>query len=139
MKLPQHDPDGFIEFWTLWRPHMRHTDGRGKAREPYRKQLLRGAEPTDIIDGAKAYLRHHKSLPTQKQEFIPLASSWLNAESYSDWCEQERDYQARLAETQDRRSAPPPKPIEQPVQAPHEDRAAIAKRVFEKYGVGGVH
>lgn len=98
MKVRTEEPEGFAEFWAAWRPHMRHTDGRGDARERYRKELLRGADPQDIIDGARGFLRHLQSLPKDDQRFIPLAATWLHKQSYADWCEQERDYQRRLSE-----------------------------------------
>ncbi|MBZ9873101.1 hypothetical protein LB542_19830 [Mesorhizobium sp. BR1-1-9] len=74
---------------------MRRTDGRGDARETYRKHILKGALPADIIDGAKAFLR---DVPEKDRPYIPLASSWMNKESYLDWCEKERAFQQRLAD-----------------------------------------
>lgn len=128
MKVKTQEPEGFDSFWQIWRPHMRHTDGRGDARERYRKELLKGAEPEDIIDGAKAYIRHLLSLPKDKQEFIPLAATWLHKQSFLDWCEHERTYQAHMAEIAARKAAERPQPIPEPT----EDRAAIARRVYER-------
>lgn len=91
----RQEPEGFAEFWDVWRPHMRHTDGRGDARERYRKELLKGSEPQDIIDGAKAFLRNWVTLPKDEQKYIPLAATWLHKESYADWCEKERAFQVR--------------------------------------------
>lgn len=95
MKAPNQEPTGFSEFWAVWRPMMRRSDGRGDARETYRKHILKGAEPADMIDGAKAFLR---DIPEKDRPYIPLAASWLNKEAYLDWCEKERAYQAKLAE-----------------------------------------
>ncbi len=92
---PIQEPEGFADFWTVWRPHMRRTDGRGDARDTYRKHILRGADPADIIDGAKAFLR---DVPEKDKPYIPLAASWLNKESYLDWCEKERAFQLWQAE-----------------------------------------
>lgn len=100
MKVKTPEPEGFHDFWAAWMPLRRKNDGRGDAREAYRKQLLRGAEPADILDGAKAYLR---SLTDRDKSYIPLAATWLNREAYADWCEQERQFQARLAEIQERK------------------------------------
>jgi hypothetical protein len=92
----KHEDDPFFaEFWSAWRPFMRKNDGRGEARTTYRKHILAGAEPADIIDGAKAYLR---SLTERDKPYIPLAATWLNRCAYEDWAEQERDYRKRLAE-----------------------------------------
>lgn len=93
-KVRTPEPDGFLEFWTLWRPYMRRTDGRGDARDTYRKHILNGADPADIIDGAKAFLRE---LPEKDRPYIPLAASWLNKEAYADWCDRERTFQAHMA------------------------------------------
>ena len=95
MKIKEQEPEGFPQFWSEWRPFMRKNDGRGEARATYRKHILAGAEPADIIDGAKAYLR---SLTEREKPYIPLAATWLNREAYADWAEQEREYQKRLAE-----------------------------------------
>ena len=92
MKAREQEPEGFEEFWNCWRPHMRHTDGRGDARKAYRKHVLEGAEPADIIDGAKAFLR---SLSERDKPYIPLAASWINKEAYADWAEKEREFQRR--------------------------------------------
>lgn len=135
MKAREQEPEGFSAFWTEWRPYMRHTDGRGDARDRYRKELLRGADPLDILDGAKGYLRHLTSLPKEKQDFIPLAATWLHKQSYADWCDRERAYQARLAEAQARRATPAPRPAPEPVVAETEDRAAIVRRVYERQGI----
>ncbi len=92
-KVRTPEPEGFIEFWAAWQPMARHTDGRGLAREAFRKQILNGAEPQDIIDGAKWFLRGVKD-----KQYVPLSATWLNREPWPDLCGQERAYQARMAE-----------------------------------------
>lgn len=98
-KVKQAEPEGFPEFWAIWRPHRRHTDGRGDARNAYRKHILNGADPQDIIDGATGFFRFMKEAD---KPYVPLAASWLNKEAYPDWAEQERDYQRRLVERAER-------------------------------------
>lgn len=93
VRIPE--PEGFSEFWSIWLPHARHTDGRGLARETFRRHLLNGAMPEDIIDGARWFLR---SMTDRDRQYVPLASTWLNREAYIDLCEKERAYQARLNE-----------------------------------------
>lgn len=93
VRIPE--PEGFAEFWSIWLPHARHTDGRGLARETFRRHLLNGAMPEDIIDGARWFLR---SMTDRDRQYVPLASTWLNREAYIDLCEKERAYQARLNE-----------------------------------------
>jgi hypothetical protein len=97
-KASGQEPDGFAEYWAAWMPYRRKNDGRGEARICYRKHILAGAEPADIIDGARGYLR---SLTAAEKPYIPLAATWLNREAYLDWCDQERAYQKRLAERQE--------------------------------------
>jgi len=106
-KLKVHEPEGFPEFWQCWRPHMRHTDGRGEARERYRKKLLEGAEPQDIIDGAKGFIQF---MPEKDKAYIPLAASWLNKEAYLDWCDRWRAYQSRISERENNVVAMAPRP-----------------------------
>jgi hypothetical protein len=86
------EPQGFADFWNVWRPHARHTDGRKLARDTYEKHINFGANPQDIIDGATYFFR---SMKERDRDFVPLASTWLNRESYADLCEQERAYQDR--------------------------------------------
>jgi len=95
MKNRTVEPEGFAEFWALWLPFSRKNDGRGDARDTYRKHVLRGAEPRDIIDGASWYLR---SLSARDKEYIPMASTWLNRCAYEDFGPKEREFQARLAQ-----------------------------------------
>lgn len=92
-KLRTPEPLLFADFWSIWQPHMRHTDGRGLAREAYRKHILNGAEPADIIDGARWFIRNLKE---RDREFIPLAATWLNRESYTDFAAKFRAYQESL-------------------------------------------
>ena len=94
-KVRTPEPEGFAEFWEVWLPHARHTDGRGLARETFRRHLLNGAMPEDIIDGARWFLR---SMSDRDRQYVPLSSTWINREAYIDLCEKERAYQARLNE-----------------------------------------
>lgn len=98
-KVKRIEPEGFADFWAVWQPYMRHTDGRGEARDRYRKKVLEGAEPEEILMGAKAYIEHLKKLPPDERKFIPLAATWLNKESYSDWADRERLRQSAMAES----------------------------------------
>lgn len=102
MKAKQ-EPEGFAEFWAVWRPHARHTDGRGLARDTFAKHTRGGAEPLDIIDGARWFFRTMKE---RDKEFVPLSSTWINRRAYEDMALQERSYQERLAS----RQSPPASP-----------------------------
>ncbi len=93
-KVRTSEPAGFDLFWQQWRKIARHTDGRGLARETYRKHILNGVEPQDIIDGAAWFIRN---LTERDKEYVPLSSTWLNRGSFEDSCEKERAFQAQLA------------------------------------------
>lgn len=87
----KQEPQGFPEFWSIWLPIKRRNDGRGEARDTFAKHLKRGANPQDIIAGARWYARN---IPTG-YEYVPLASTWLNRGVWEDDCEKERAFQAR--------------------------------------------
>lgn len=131
MKVKQAEPEGFETLWQVWRPHARHTDGRGKARPMYARFISAGTDPQDIIDGATYHIR---SMQEKDKPYINLLSVYIYSERWKDECLQERAFQARLAEREAKRTAPPPKPIIQPEQ-PSEDRMAAAKRVYEKLNI----
>lgn len=98
---PEEEPEGFNEFWSLWMPVCRESDGKPKAREAYRKHILLGAQPQDIIDAARWHIRQREannSLP-----HIQLVASWLNCERYEFEAVKERQYQERLAEIEARK------------------------------------
>lgn len=113
----KNEPEGFKEFWEgVWRAHARHTDGRGLARDTYAKLVKGGADPQDIIDGARYFIRTLKD-----PQYIPLSSTWLNRGAFEDLCELERRYQARISERK------PEKPPENVVQIDPERRARLAE------------
>jgi hypothetical protein len=88
----------FVEFWNVWRPTARHTDGRGEARDAFFKHVNAfGADPRDIVEGAKYFIRTMKE---RDKEFVPLAASWLNKRAYEDLAEAERTLNERIAQRQ---------------------------------------
>ncbi len=93
----------FLELWTLWRDHARKTDGRGKARPTYRKWILEGAEPADILDGVRWHLF---SMKDADRPYIPLLASYLNSERWLDDAEHWRAYQAKLAAREQQKQEP---------------------------------
>lgn len=137
-KVKLHEPEGFCDFWAAWMPFRRKNDGRGDAREVYRKHILQGAEPADIIDGAKAYLR---SLTEKERPYIPLAATWLNREAYADFVEEERTYQQRLEAARAKRDVAPPSNVhilQQPDNRPsEEERAAQVARLLGRQAAQG--
>lgn len=122
----RQEPEGFPEFWSVWRVHARHTDGRGLAREAFVKHVKAGADPQDIIDGAKCFFRTMKD---RDREFVPLSATWLNRGSFEDLAEQERTFQARIAEAQQRRATDQTNVVSiRPDRPSEEERAAIVAR-----------
>jgi hypothetical protein len=107
VKVTNREPEGFVEFWSIWQPHARNTDGRGLARETFRKHVLNGAEPQDIIDGASWFIRN---LNERTREYVPLSATWLNREAYLDFAPKEREFQAKLAARADLTNVVPIKP-----------------------------
>lgn len=93
-KTREQEPEGFAELWRLWLPNARKSDGPGKARPTYRKWLLEGADPADILDGARYHLR---TMTKEERPYIQLLSVYLNSERWQDECEKERAYQEGLA------------------------------------------
>lgn len=87
------EPEGFADFWSVWLPIKRRNDGRGEARTTFAKHLKLGANPQDIIDGARWYARN---LPSG-YEYVPLAATWMNRGVWEDDCEKERAFQAVAA------------------------------------------
>lgn len=94
MTTKKDETPEFVEFWeNIWRPKMRPTDGRGDARDTFFKHVRAGADPIDIIDGARFFIRTLRDF-----QYIPLAASWINKRAYEDLAEQERAYQRRISE-----------------------------------------
>ncbi len=87
----------FQQFWEAWKPFARDTDGRGAARDAFIDHVKSGADPQDIVDGARFFLRTMKD-----KQFVPLVQTWLNRRAFEDMAEQERSYQERIA----KRAAP---------------------------------
>lgn len=80
----------FKTFWDqIWQPHSRNTDGRGLARESFRKQLLKGVDAQDIVDGAAWFVRN---LTERNKDYVPLSSTWLNREGWDGLCDKERAF-----------------------------------------------
>jgi hypothetical protein len=94
MKHKSDETPEFKIFWEdIWRAHARHTDGRGLARDAFVKHIRNGADPQDIIDGARYFFR---SMKDKDREFVPLSATWINRMSYEDLAALERAYQLRV-------------------------------------------
>jgi len=84
----------FVEFWTVWQPHMHPNDGRGDARNCFFQHVRHlGAAPKDIADGGKWYIRNRKA-----DQWMPHAATWINKGAYEDFAAKERAMRATEAE-----------------------------------------
>jgi hypothetical protein len=125
--MKKQEPELFPEFWEIWRKQARHTDGRGLARETFAKHVKNGADPRDIVDGAKAFFRTMKD---RDREYVPLSATWINRESYGDLAEMQRAFDAKMAERQTRRDEPAQNVVQMPASQSisPERRAEMAAR-----------
>jgi|GEM_PF-2918694 len=90
----------FQQFWSVWRPVMNKNDGRGSARDEFFRHIEQyGADPLDIVDGARWFVHNGGN-----SEFKLHAQTWLNRRAYEDGAELWRASQSRLQEQQQRQS-----------------------------------
>lgn len=121
-----NEPEGFPDFWALWSPHKRKTDGRKLARETFAKHVRAGADPEDIIYGAAWFLRTMKE---RDREFIPLSSTWMNRGSYEDDCILERQRIEAMEQVKRSDNVVHMDQVERPSE---QERAATVARLLKK-------
>lgn len=78
------DTPFFLAFWQAYPRHI----GKGTARTAFSK-AIRIADPNEIVQGALAYARYVEEQGID-QQYIPHASTWLNAERWEDDLEAEK-------------------------------------------------
>lgn len=116
----------FQEFWRIWLPYARNNDGRGLARDAFFRHVTdRGAEPRDIVDGARYYLR---SVKEDDKKFVPLSATWINRGAYEDMAASERALRQRIEQRHQAENVVELKPQQQ--ESP-ERRAEMAARLRE--------
>jgi hypothetical protein len=115
------EPEGFAEFWDIWRPYRRQTDGRQDAARRFGLCVLEGADPQEIIEGARFYIDGIKDDP-EKRRFNPLAASWLSKGAWRDALDDKRDADERKT-----------KAIELAMQTPVEHRSAGQTSFLRKW------
>lgn len=114
----------FQEFWRVWLPYARNNDGRGLARDAFFRHVTeRSADPRDIVDGARYYLR---SVKEEDKRFVPLSATWINRGAYEDMAATERALQKRITERAQVANVVTIQPKESP-----ERRAEMAARLRE--------
>jgi len=72
-------PDGFAEFWTAYPP--RKNSSKSDARTAYAAALKKGADPAEIIAGAKLYAADRAGKDAQ---FTAHATTWLHGKRWED-------------------------------------------------------
>jgi hypothetical protein len=87
----------FVELWEkIWPSVKSQYDARALARDGFFRHVWwLNAEPRDIVDAAKAYVRGAKAGDCRL-----LLSNWLDRGFYEDMAEAERAYQQRALDRQ---------------------------------------
>lgn len=70
--------DGFEEFWSAYPNKV----GKIKARTVYARAIRNGAEPADLLSGARRYARWLHA--AGKQDYAAHPTTWLNRGSWDD-------------------------------------------------------
>lgn len=84
----------FKTFWEeIWLDIMNPNDGRGSARDEFFRHVDEGADPQDIVDGAR-WFRFNGG----NKEFKQHASTWLNKRAYEDGAMLWRKHVAGISE-----------------------------------------
>lgn len=124
-------PTGFDAFWAFWKQYKRHTDGPGKCRKEYERQMRNGASPDDLLMAAQWHVRNTNDLA-----FIPLASTWLHSENWRDEADKERAYVERRAAFAEQQNIIPMRRAEpQPMsEAERAHRAQFVSNVMRREG-----
>jgi uncharacterized protein YdaU (DUF1376 family) len=78
------DPDGFAEFQLAY-PARNVRFRAAEARKRWLEARRRGAEPAEIIAGAKAYAAEQQRIGKVGTEFVQSADVWLNKQRWRDY------------------------------------------------------
>lgn len=78
-ELSSAEPDGFAEFWTTYPP--RKNSSKSDARTAYAAALKKGANPADILAGAKVYATDRHG---QDPQYTAHARTWLHGQRWED-------------------------------------------------------
>jgi hypothetical protein len=77
--LPRGEPDGFAEFWATYPP--RQNSSKSDARTAYAAALKKGANPADILAGARVYANDQRGKDPQ---YTAHARTWLHGRRWED-------------------------------------------------------
>ncbi|MEN3212256.1 DUF1376 domain-containing protein [Methylorubrum populi] len=80
------EPEGFAEFRASY-PKRSTAFPATQARKRWLEARKRGAEPAEIIAGAKAYAAEQQRIGKVGTEFVQTADVWLNKQRWRDYAE----------------------------------------------------
>jgi hypothetical protein len=82
------EPEGFAEFRVAY-PKRNTAFPTTQARKRWLEAMKRGAEPAEIVAGAKAYAAEQARIGKVGTEFVQTADVWLNRQRWRDYIEAE--------------------------------------------------
>jgi uncharacterized protein YdaU (DUF1376 family) len=80
---PQVEID-FAEFWSAYPSRGASGNPRKPAWEEYLKAIRKGADPAILLAAARALAAQWRKEPKDRWQYIPLASTWLHQERWTD-------------------------------------------------------
>ncbi len=80
LNLQENHPTRDKLFDAFWSAYPKKVS-RGRAREAWARLVKRGADPYEMIEGARRYARQRDG---EDQQFTKYPASWLNAECWAD-------------------------------------------------------
>lgn len=93
----------FEEFWSEYPKRGTAANPRKPAREKFERLVKSGADPSEIVRGARLYREAEAGRGTLGSDKIAMASTWLNQERW-------RDYVAAVQPTPEKSQPPPGRP-----------------------------
>ena len=82
------DTDGaFEEFWIAYPSRGDHDNPKGAAKKAFAVAVKKGADPRDIIRGAKHFAADESQKGTDPM-FVPQAKTWLRDERWTEYQEE---------------------------------------------------
>ena len=76
----------FESFWQIYPSRQPHRNPKQKARQKFKAALKKGIAADVIICGARNFAGHVRREGT-KPQFVPMAQTWLNQESWDEYQE----------------------------------------------------
>ncbi|WP_342167089.1 DUF1376 domain-containing protein [Methylobacterium sp. SD21] len=144
------EPEGFAEFRKAY-PKRSTAFPTTQARKRWLEARRRGAEPPEIIAGARAYAAEQTRLGKAGTEFVQSADVWLNRQRWRDYLDPPQDagtdrpdpsaYLAGLSddrwrsEVRNWRTRRGHWPLRTRTPAPDDPRTAVPPRILAEFGI----